>query len=118
MTDSTYHEGFFVRGCVVEGEDATFVLVVKVSLPQLASLAHELVLEVEVPVLVITVELQVLLLGHIVNGHDTIVLLHGVVLEGGRGIWHHLLKVVHFVDVLSFVPDAVRLVDENEILVL
>ena len=114
----TYHESFLVRGGVVELEDGTVVLGVEVSVPQLAGLAHELILEVKVPILVLAIELKVFLLGHIVDSHDAVILLHRVVLESGRSKWNHLLEVVNLVDILSLVPDAIRLVNKDEILVL
>ena len=79
----TYHEGVLVAGFVVQLEDLAVVLVAEVSLPERTSLSHELVLHVQVPVLVLVVELEVLALGHIVHCHNAVILLKRVVLQGG-----------------------------------
>ena len=112
------HEIFFVISCTVELEDATVVLGAEVSMPQLVSRADKLILEFKVPVLVLTVELEVLSLGHVVDSHDAVVLLHGVVLKGRRSKRDHLLEMMHLVHVLSLVPDAIGLVNKDKILVL
>ena len=116
---STYREFVIIRGLTTGYlEDGAIAATVEVAKPELTGLALELVLQVQVPVLVITVKLQVLALSHVVNRHDAIISLHRVVLEGADSIGNHLLKVVHLMNVLGFVPDAIRLVHEDQVFVL
>mmetsp|Transcript_8585 Transcript_8585/g.10038 ORF Transcript_8585/g.10038 Transcript_8585/m.10038 type:complete len:260 (+) Transcript_8585:85-864(+) len=112
------HEGVLVVGSVLDLEDTAVVLVAEVSEPEAARLRHELVLQVQVPVLVLAVELEVLALRHIVHRHYSVILIHRVVLQGRRCVRHHLLEMVDLMDVLGFVPEAVGLVDEDQVLVL
>ena len=119
LTVNLHHHKFIVTlSLTLELEDASVVLIGEVTVPEATCLRHELILDIQVPVLVVTVELEVLALRHVVDGHDAIILLHWMVLEGQDGVWYHLLEVVNLVDVFSLVPDTVWLVDEDEILVL
>lgn len=119
LTVNLHHHKFIVTlSLTLELEDASVVLIGEVSVPEATCLRHELILDIQVPVLVVSVELEVLALRHVVDGHDAIILLHWMVLEGQDGVWYHLLEVVNLVDVFSLVPDTVWLVDEDEILVL
>ena len=116
--DLHLHEGVLIFSFVWDLEDATIVLALEVSCPQATGLTHELILHVQVPVLVFGVELEVLTLRHIVDSHDSVILLQWVVLEGEHGVGDHLLEVMHLVDVFSLIPDTVWLVNEDQILVL
>ena len=109
-------EGDFFVGTVRQVEDASVVLVC-VALPHAASLADEVLLDVHVPVFVFAVELEVVSLGHVIDSEDTVVAVHGKILNGGDWGGHHLLKVVNFIHMLSFTPEAVGTIDEHEILV-
>lgn len=109
-------EGDFLVGTVRQIEDATIVLV-GVALPHAASLADEVLLDVHVPVFVLAVELEVVSLRHVVNGEDTVVTVHGKILNSSDRGGHHLLEVVNFVHMLSFTPEAVGTIDEHEVLV-
>ena len=114
----TYSKLLLLRSLDIELEDGSIVLVAKVTDPQGACLSHKLVLQVQVPVLVLAVKLEVLALGHVVNCHYTVVSLHRVVLDGIHRVGNHLLKMVHLMDVLSLVPNTIRLVHEDKVLVL
>ena len=94
------------------------VVLVAVASPHAASLIEELLLDLLVPVLVLSVEPQVLPIRHVVHSEDPVVPLHGQVLHGGDWGWDHLLQVMHLVDVLGLVPEPVRTIDEDQVLVL
>ena len=49
------------------------MLIVHVSFPKTSSFGQEFILEVKVPVLVLLVELEVVLLRHVVHGQDAVV---------------------------------------------
>ena len=115
--DFHLHESFIVISGMVQFKDAAIVLAAEVTLPQASRRRHELVLHIHVPVLVLAVEFEVLALSHVVDGEDSIVLLLRVVLEGHDRVGDHLFKVMHFMHVLSLVPDAVWLVNEDKVLV-
>ena len=116
--DLHLHQALLFVSCGGQVEDAALILALEVTVPEAACLRHELVLHVQVPVLVLRVKLQILAFGHIVDRHDTVIFLHWVVLERQDRVGDHLLQVVDFVHVLGLVPDAVRLVYKDKVLVL
>jgi len=117
------HINFHVRQGLLHGgatshiEDTASVFVVEVVLPQSASVRHELFLNIEVPVLVIAVELKVILSVHVIDSDDTVVTLHRHILNGGDSIGDHLLHMVNFVNVFLLVPEAGGLVNKNKVLI-
>lgn len=102
----------------LDGEVKSSILVLRLSFPKVSGLFHELRSKLSIPVLLVLVELELLSLGHVSDGDDTIILHRRHLLPGSNGGRHDVLKVVHFMDVLLLVPPGVGLVDENEILVL
>lgn len=106
------------RGGVSLTENASLIFVVEVAFPQATSLSHELVSNIEVPVLLITVKLKIIFGVHAVNSHNTVVSLHAHVLDCGDSEWHHLFEVVHLVHVLTLVPETVWLINENKVFLL
>ena len=114
----TYSERL-ILGCPnIKLENASILLAFEVSYPQRACRCHKLVFYVQVPILVVAVQLEVLALSHIVHCDYAVILLRRMVLKSKHRVWNHLLKMVHFVYVLSLVPNSIRLVDEDKVLVL
>ena len=98
-------------------EDSAIVLV-SVSAPHRPSLVEEVLLYLHVPVFVLTVELEVLTVRHVIDSKDTVIAVHGKVLDRCDRGRNHLLKVVHLVHMLVLVPEPIRSVHEDEVLIL
>lgn len=81
INQNTYHQSIIVIGLAFELEDRSIAFVIEVTVPEGTCLSHEFVLEVQVPVFVFTVELEVLALSHIVDSHDSVIFLHWVILK-------------------------------------
>ena len=118
MTANTYHELILLILMSWQREDATVPLVFKVTLPKVAGLSHELILDIEVPIFILAVELEVLFLGHVIDRHYAVIFLLRMVVHSKDRVRHHLLKMMHLMDVLSLTPKAIGLVHKDEILVL
>lgn len=110
-------ECLFLACLMSNSEDASVIFTVEVALPQRSSVSHKLVLNIHVPVLIFSVEFQVVASVHIVNCQNAIITLHRHVLDCCNCIGHHLLKMVHFVYVLLLVPKTCGLVNEYQVLV-
>ena len=80
-------------------------------------MAEEILLDLHIPVFVLTVELQVVPLGHIIDSEDAVVAVHGQVLHGGHRGGDHLFEVVHFVDMLGLSPETIGAVNEDKVLI-
>jgi hypothetical protein len=109
-------EGDLLVGAVSQVEDAAIVFIT-VTCPQRASLPKEVFLDVHVPIFVLTVELEVVPPGHVIDVKDTVIAVHGKVLNSSDRGGYRLLKVVNFVHMLSFTPEAIGTVDEYEVLI-
>ena len=118
LTSYTYHEFSLLIHLSRKREDATVPLVFEVTLPEVAGLGHELILDIKVPIFILAVELEVLFLGHVIDRHYAVIFLHGMVVHGKDRVRHHLLKMMHLMDVLSLTPDAIGLIDKDQVLVL
>lgn len=101
-----------------QGENATVPLAFEVTLPEISSLTHELVLDIKVPIFILAVKLEILFLGHVIDRHYAVIFLQRMVVHCKDRVRHHLLKMVHLMDVLSLTPDTIRLVDKDKILIL
>lgn len=77
-------EGNLLISSVSDVEDATIVLV-RVAEPERAGLIKEVLLELLVPVFILTVELQIIAVSHVVHSQDSILSVHGEVLHSGNG---------------------------------
>ena len=118
MTANTYCELILLIALMRYIEDGTVPLAVEVTSPEAACLRHELIFDIEVPIFILAVELEVLFLGHVIDRHYAVVLLQGMVVHSKDRVRHHLLKMMHLMDVLSLTPETIGLVDKDEILVL
>ena len=61
-------------------EDASGFPAAEVTLPHGASRAHELILNIEVPIFVLSVELEVFALSHVIDSHNAVLLVQRVIL--------------------------------------
>ena len=118
LTSYTYHEFGLLIHFIRKREDATVPLVFEVTLPEIAGLGHELILDIKVPIFILAVELEVLFLRHVIDRHYAVIFLQGMVVHGKDRVRHHLLKMMHLMDVLSLTPNAIGLVDKDQVLVL
>ncbi len=116
--NTTYHQSIIIISLALELEDRSITFVIEVAVPEGACLSHEFVLEVQVPVLVLTIKLEVLTLSHIIHSHNSIIFLHWVILKCCNCIGHHLFEMVDLMHIFSLVPDSIGLVDENKIFIL
>jgi len=98
---------------VLNVEELSVVLVLGEVFPEGSGVVHKLFLELQVPVFVFPVEVELFLLGHVVDGDEAVVSLGVEVGPGGNGEWWSLFKVVHFMDCLVVSQDSVWLVDED-----
>ena len=114
--DLKLSESHLLACLVSQVEDAPVVLA-GVASPHRAGLVQEVLLDLHVPVLVLTIELEVLSLGHVVNSQDTVIAIHGQVLNSGNWGRDHLFEVVDFIYTLGLTPEAIRAVNEDEILI-
>lgn len=118
MTAFTYHELSLLIAFRRQRENATMSLAFEVTLPEIAGLSHELVFDIKVPIFILAVELEILFLSHVIDRHYAVIFLQRMVVHGKDRVRHHLLKMVHLMDVLSLTPDAIGLVDKDQILIL
>ena len=118
MTAFTYHELSLLIAFRRQRENATMSLAFEVTLPEIAGLSHELVFDIKVPIFILAVELEVLFLGHVIDRHYAVILLHRMVTHSKDGVRNHLFKMMHLMDILSLTPESIRLVDKDQILVL
>ena len=109
---------FLDRSVVIQLENASFVFAVEVSLPQSASRRHKFITNVQVPIFSVSIQFQVIFLIHIIDSDDSIVSLHRHILNSGYGVRHHLLKMMHFINVFLLVPEAGGLVHKDEVFIL
>jgi len=85
--------------------------------PEASSLSFEFFSELLVPVFVVLVEFEIMLLGHVADGEDSLWVQSGHVLHCGDGCWHELFEMMHFVTVLGLTPESIWLGNEDEILI-
>lgn len=105
-------ESDFLASSAWDREDLSIIFAWKSS-PHGSCLVEEVFFLFEIPVLVFVVELQVILLRHIVHSQNTIFSLHGQVLVSGNWSWYHLFKVMDFIDIFVLVPESVWSVYKN-----
>lgn len=69
-------KSLFLAGLVSDLEDTSVIFAVEVALPQRSSVSHKFVLNIHVPVLILSIKLQVVASVHIVHCQNAIFALH------------------------------------------
>jgi len=109
-------EGNFFISTMSDIEDATIILV-SIAQPHWAGLAEELFLDIHIPVFVLTVEFEVVSFWHVIDSKNAVIAIHCKILNSCNWCRNHLFKVVNFINMLGFSPEAIRAINKNKILV-
>ena len=98
-------------------KNGTITPIVEVTSPKSRRLGYEIILEVKVPVFVFIVKLELIFATHVGNCEDSIIFHVRVVLDCFDSKWYHLLKMMHFIDILMLTPESSWLVNEDDIFI-
>ena len=98
-------------------KNGTITPIVEVTSPKSRRLGYEIILEVKVPVFVFIVKLELIFATHVSNCEDSIIFHVRVVLDCFDSKWYHLLKMMHFIDILMLTPESSWLVNEDDIFI-
>jgi hypothetical protein len=70
-----------------------------------------------IPILIITVELKVVSSRHAINCQDPIITIHSHILVSSDWRGHCLFKVMHLINILVLIPEAIRSINKDQVLI-